>query len=380
MKRVLRLLLFLVILVGIFFSCRQYQTQILDFFDPPTARERYVRKFKNDTLRIQRWQRKFQDAAADSFQIPLPYAEHVRVEKDDFAAFTYDILGTEGCFTKIQLQSKDSTQSLFYHLIHTNKARPVDEGVATKAKTILLPDEPGSYKLIVQPSMETTESFAIHILKAPRYAFPVLGKGNAAVQSFWGASRDGGRRKHEGIDIFAKRGTPVVASVDGYVMRTGKRGLGGKQVWLKESILGNSLYYAHLDRILVSKGNKVQVGDTLGYVGNTGNAKHTPPHLHFGIYKNGYQATDPLPFIKTYPSPKVDINYRFRNRYQLSGLANLRNGPGIHFKKTNQLSQTQSIEILGKSEKWYRITSDTLRGFIHQSLIRPVENDMLVKN
>ena len=57
-----------------------------------------------------------------------------------------------------------------------------------------------------------------------------------------------------------------------------------------------SVYYAHLDEQLVSQGQRVKKGDTLGLVGNTGNAKHTPPHLHFGIYTyNG--AIDPLPFI-----------------------------------------------------------------------------------
>ena len=379
MKRVLRLLLFLVILVGIFFSCRQYQTQILDFFDPPTARERYVRKFKNDTLRIQRWQREFQKAVNDSFTIPTPYAEGVNVTPNEFKAFTYDFSVTEGSLTKILLQPLDTSQQLFYQLVRIHTDKVVEEGIASGKPTTVQSDQPGPYKLIVQPSVETAEPFAVRFLKLPHYAFPVSGKGNAAVQSFWGASRDGGRRKHEGIDIFAKSGTPVVASVDGYVMRTGNRGLGGKQVWLKESLLGSSLYYAHLDRIAVAKGTKVRVGDTLGFVGNTGNAKHTPPHLHFGIYKR-YRAVDPLPFVKTYPSPSIDTTYQFREYYRLTRTANIRKGPGTQHEKIERLSPKQPIEVIGKSNQWYRIVvSDTLRGFVHQSLIRPITEEVVAK-
>ena len=108
----------------------------------------------------------------------------------------------------------------------------------------------------------------------------------------WGATRSGGRR-HEGIDIFAPRGTPVVSTTRGFVTRVGTNRLGGHVV----GVLGPGLewhYYAHLDRFgPIREGDMVQPGDLLGYVGNTGNARGTPPHLHYGVYRGG--ASNPYP-------------------------------------------------------------------------------------
>jgi murein DD-endopeptidase MepM/ murein hydrolase activator NlpD len=108
----------------------------------------------------------------------------------------------------------------------------------------------------------------------------------------WGAARSGGRR-HEGIDIFAPKGTPVVSTTRGIVTRVGTNRLGGQIV----GVLGPGLewhYYAHLDRFgSFREGDLVQPGDVLGYVGNTGNARGTRPHLHYGIYHAG--ATNPYP-------------------------------------------------------------------------------------
>jgi murein DD-endopeptidase MepM/ murein hydrolase activator NlpD len=98
------------------------------------------------------------------------------------------------------------------------------------------------------------------------------------------------------VDIFARRGTPVLAAGSGIVTRVGTNGLGGKVVWIARPTRGEAHYYAHLDRQLVTVGTRVQEGDVIGFVGNTGNARFTPPHLHFGIYTSG-GAVDPLPYI-----------------------------------------------------------------------------------
>src|SRR5690606_27632559 len=137
----------------------------------------------------------------------------------------------------------------------------------------------------------------IHIYTQPSLGFPVAGKGNANIQSLWGADRDRGARRHEGVDIFAARGTAVIAVTDGIIVRSGAYGLGGEQVWLRDRLFGISIYYAHLDSIHVYPRQRVEKGDTLGFVGNTGNARTTSPHLHFGIYSR-YGAVDPLPYIR----------------------------------------------------------------------------------
>ncbi|NTS41610.1 M23 family metallopeptidase [Flavisolibacter sp. BT320] len=132
-------------------------------------------------------------------------------------------------------------------------------------------------------------------------AFPVAGK-KSNIGSFWGASRDGGRRKHQGIDIFAKKGTAVVAITDGVIIESGDTPIGGKVLWLKSATHGWTAYYAHLDKKAVKEGQYVRKGQVLGTVGNTGNARYTPAHLHFGIYKSS-GPINPLPYVKN--APKV---------------------------------------------------------------------------
>lgn len=127
--------------------------------------------------------------------------------------------------------------------------------------------------------------------------FPVRGMDRRAVGSSFGVARDSGRRRHEGVDIFAPRRTPVVAAVDGWVTRQTTNRLGGNVVWLWAPSRRLSLYYAHLDEQAVTPGERVAAGDVIGYVGNTGNARHTAPHLHFGVYVVLAGAVDPFPFI-----------------------------------------------------------------------------------
>jgi len=103
------------------------------------------------------------------------------------------------------------------------------------------------------------------------------------LQDTWHAPRAGGRR-HEGIDIFSAKGTPVYATTEGVVLRRGRNRLGGNVVWVLGPG-GQRHYYAHLDRFAhLSAGERVYPGTIVGYVGNTGNARTTPPHLHYGIY------------------------------------------------------------------------------------------------
>jgi murein DD-endopeptidase MepM/ murein hydrolase activator NlpD len=106
----------------------------------------------------------------------------------------------------------------------------------------------------------------------------------------WGFPRSGGRF-HEGNDLFAARGTPVYATVSGTVVQT-VGVLGGNQVKLFGDD-GVSYYYTHLDRF-GSKG-RVSAGTVVGYVGTTGNAVGTSPHVHFEVHPGGGAAVNPYP-------------------------------------------------------------------------------------
>ncbi len=134
---------------------------------------------------------------------------------------------------------------------------------------------PGSAPLTVTPP-----------LRAGPYTFPVAG----AVQfgdSYGGARSDVSGGWHHGDDIFAALGTPVVAVADGTLNRVGWERIGGWRLWVRDRA-GDEFYYAHLSGYtpLALSGGKVRVkaGDVLGFVGNTGDAITTQPHLHFEVH------------------------------------------------------------------------------------------------
>ena len=121
-----------------------------------------------------------------------------------------------------------------------------------------------------------------------------------ALKDTWGASRSQGRA-HEGIDIMAPRGTKVFSATDGLIADLRNNNLGGKVIWVMGPA-GSWHYYAHLDahKRGLNIGDSVKKGDIIGYVGNTGNARHTSPHLHYGIYLNGKGrgAVNPFPYLR----------------------------------------------------------------------------------
>ena len=130
-------------------------------------------------------------------------------------------------------------------------------------------------------------------------ALPVPVEGVAAwrIADTWGGPRDGGR-KHEGVDIFAPRGTPVRSTTRGVVGRVSDHGIGGKHVWVIGPG-GERHYYAHLDGFApgIARFDRMHPGSPIGFVGDTGNARGTPPHLHYGIYgKSG--AHNPWPLLQ----------------------------------------------------------------------------------
>ncbi|GAA4009600.1 M23 family metallopeptidase [Deinococcus rubellus] len=112
----------------------------------------------------------------------------------------------------------------------------------------------------------------------------------------WGGARSQGRR-HEGVDIFAPRNTPVRATTRGKVLNVGPDTLGGRTVMLLGPG-GARHYYAHLERYAkLKRGDWVKAGAVVGYVGDSGNAAGTPTHLHYGIYE-GSGAVNPYPLLK----------------------------------------------------------------------------------
>ena len=174
----------------------------------------------------------------------------------------------------------------------------LDADGATRSRVV---SPSGTYRIVIQPELFARVEYSLAIANGGSLPFPVEAASQRDTGSGFGAPRDGGAREHHGVDIFAKRGTPVNAVIDGHV-RTGTGGIGGNHLWLSGGMLGLGgarYYYAHLDSFAIESGDTVKKGEILGYVGNTGNARTTPPHLHFGIYSGG--PVDPAPFLKPAP-------------------------------------------------------------------------------
>ena len=126
---------------------------------------------------------------------------------------------------------------------------------------------------------------------------PVKGADKWAFSNSYGSPREG-RRSHAGNDIFAKRGTPVVAGVDGTIraVEGGRAGIG----YYLDGVDGVTYYGAHMNSRQVDDGATVKRGDVIGTVGSTGNAGGTPPHLHFEIKPGNGASIDPYPLLRVW--------------------------------------------------------------------------------
>jgi len=124
-------------------------------------------------------------------------------------------------------------------------------------------------------------------LTAGGYVFPVYGP-SSFMNTFGGPRSDVSGGWHHGDDIFAPLGAPILSVASGTVFSVGWNKVGGNRLWLRDG-QGNLFYYAHLSAFtpLAINGNKVNAGDVLGFVGNTGDAQGTPTHLHFEIHPVG---------------------------------------------------------------------------------------------
>jgi murein DD-endopeptidase MepM/ murein hydrolase activator NlpD len=147
--------------------------------------------------------------------------------------------------------------------------------------------------------------YAIELASSPsptELPSPVEGVAARTIVDSWGNPRSGARR-HEGIDIFAPRGRPVVSTTPGIVWRVGENGLGGRVVWVLGP--GRQLhYYAHLDAFApIRQGDRVDPGTRLGFVGDSGNARGGATHLHYGIYPMGARPINPSPRLRAGGEP-----------------------------------------------------------------------------
>ncbi len=161
-------------------------------------------------------------------------------------------------------------------------------------------EPPSPFTPTVPPTVRTPPPNVEPKLTAAGYVFPIYGP--ASTSDSFGAPRT--TTWHHGVDIFAALGAPVLAVADGTLFNVGWNDVGGNRLWVRDGA-GNEFYYAHLSAYspLAKENARVKAGDVIGFVGTTGDAAGTPPHLHFEIHPRellwmGYDgAIDPYPYL-----------------------------------------------------------------------------------
>ncbi|WP_242920254.1 M23 family metallopeptidase [Pontibacter liquoris] len=338
-------------------------------FQKQTPYQRYAAKLKqadlDKTALGEAWLQAGQKALTDSITITLPFKETGYFAADNPKALSYRIAAQRGERIVISLEVKArETMQLFIDLFEAPGSPTEEPDLVASADTtgIFLSYEVEDdlpHIVRVQPELLRSGQYTITIQAEPTLAFPVPGKTSRNIDSVWGDPRDGGARRHEGVDIFAKRGTPALAAAPGIVTRVSITPIGGKVVWVSDLHRGQNLYYAHLDSQLVQPGQRVQVGDTLGLIGNTGNAITTKPHLHFGIYRSGHGATNPYPYLReeTAPVPPIKVAANvLGNWVRVSAqTAHVRLQPSTGSAIYHTLPRNTPLLVTGATADWYKV-------------------------
>jgi murein DD-endopeptidase MepM/ murein hydrolase activator NlpD len=165
---------------------------------------------------------------------------------------------------------------------------------------------PGPVRTQPEPEVQApaTQLTPEAALAAKSLIIPVQGVDPSRVRDSYTAARGG--RTHDAVDIMAARGTPVIATDAGTILRLRQNDAGGITIYQLDPDERFVYYYAHLDRYQdgLVEGMKIQQGDVLGFVGTTGNAPKDTPHLHFQvmIYRGrgqywGGEPINPHPYL-----------------------------------------------------------------------------------
>ena len=364
-----------------------------EVFYPRTDHEAYLHSLEQSgilqTAVGATWKDNAYDLLYESIHASLPFKERFFLDPSKPDGISYRFRVMQGQAIKVDI-NKEVTDSLllfidlfrvendsiglFYHVASADK---VDHVLGFE------PRVDAEYILRVQPEILRGGMMDIEITKEPSLDFPVAGASNRDIGSFFGDPRDGGRRKHHGVDIFARRHTPIIAPTDGYVRFSGERGLGGRVVWMRDTKRDQTLYFAHLQDIYVERGDRLLKGDTLGTVGNTGNARTTPPHLHFGIYKSGPK--DPYHHIaftrSSFPIVSGDESL-IGSWVRTQRPAALYEGGDLKRRNGQEVPRFQMMRVMAANSSAYRIElPDGHKAYVSlnalESIAEPIRNEQL---
>ena len=358
-------------------------------FRSSSPREQYGQSLK--TAKLDRtalgtdWLAAGEKALRDSLKITIPYRESGYFSATKAFAVGYRVSAQRGdrFLVRVETQGQKDVQ-VFIDIFSLEGPNRISLGATSKADTNVLSFEPRrtqTYLIRVQPELLRSGRYTLSVTREAALRFPVQGRDSRQISSYFGVPRDGGRRRHEGVDIFAPRGTPALASANGVIAHVGTNSLGGNVVFLSDNERQLRLYYAHLDRWNVTPGQRVSVGDTVGFIGNTGNARTTGPHLHFGVYSSGQGATDPLPFIRQGSAPARQPLLpaaRLGDSVRIAAVRSVvRLAPNGDSPILRELPKSSVLTVMGGTETWLRVElPDGLMGYVASSTTEPVNRPL----
>jgi murein DD-endopeptidase MepM/ murein hydrolase activator NlpD len=356
-------------------------------FAGKTAHERYADKISNAGLKQTFLGQAWFEAAGKGLNKPLtiqlPYKETGYFDASKPDAAGYRFAARRGDKILVQLNRKPATSfTLFLDLWQPvpNEQPRLLAAADTNSTTLTYEiSKDGDYLLRLQPELLAGGEYSLIVRTGPSLDFPVAVKARPRISSFWGDARDAGARSHEGIDIFGAFRTPLLAAADGNITSVTTNKLGGKVVFLHPDNKTYVLYYAHLDSQLVESGQRVKVGDTIGLMGNTGNARTTPPHLHFGIYATG-GAIDPLPFVDTKRAEPADITAAAEH---VNALVRSEKNAVVYTAPDKQATKVLTpatgtlLHVQSVTGAWYKVQMpDGQEGFIAGSVVQPASTPL----
>jgi peptidoglycan LD-endopeptidase LytH len=353
-------------------------------FGKKTPHQQYADKLADAGLKETALGRAWFDAADKTLSTPvsitIPYKETGYFAADKPRAVGLRFQAKRGEKLNITVNKRPATGFAIYLELWQAAETGKSPKLVTAADTSLtaidheVDDDEAMFILRLQPELLKGGEYTLSISSGPSLAYPIKAPGKNHTQSFWGDSRDAGVRKHEGIDMFAPKLTPVVAAADGRVTRVNENNLGGLVVWMRPHDKSYTLYYAHLDKQLVTDGQVVKVGDTLGLMGNTGNAKYTAPHLHFGIYTGG-GPVDPFPFVNPVVRTPPNITAPVENvgKFVSAETKSVKLYPGLN-EPAADIDQHTFMEVEAAAADWYKVRlPDGRQGLVKSAQANPLK-------
>jgi murein DD-endopeptidase MepM/ murein hydrolase activator NlpD len=369
MKTRARPAFYFLLFISLIQSFRCKQEIVPEQYKPSNSHDAYIHSLRTANLAhtalARDWILVSKKSLEEAVDVESPFEEAFYVEPSAAFAVAYRFEVKRGQRTKIEVVYQGQKRCrLFMDLFRVDG--PSADGwdlVATASENErrleFEPRRDAQYAVRLQPELLRGGRFLVTIRNMASLKFPVSGHDSRSIGSRFGAPRDGGRRLHHGVDIFAPRHTPVLAPSRARVLRVRETEVGGRNIWLYDEVRRLNLYFAHLQTQDVEPGAYVEEGQRIGTVGNTGNAKRTPPHLHFGIYARGEGPIDPYHFItKTDSTPgKIVADLAMLGQWTRSNSlsAFLKSLPDSRSSDLARLDKFSVMKVLAAAGAMYRV-------------------------